>query len=192
MDCSAKPKIANYPFTTIIPNLGVWIPAQDNDQSSSLRGAGGEGLVFCDVPGLIKGASQGVGLGHAFLRHVERCHVVVHLVDATSNDPIADFEMLNEEIVRYGAVLAAIPQVVVVNKVDAYETSPNSNEWEEGLSVREPRDELETKLKAKLPHSRLMWMSAREQHGLNELMTKLSMFVRKVKETKEPVADRSS
>lgn len=167
----------------------MWIPVQDDDQSSSLRGAGSEGLVFCDVPGLIKGASEGVGLGHAFLRHVERCHVMVHLVDATSNDPVADYEMLNEEIVRYGGALASIPQVVVVNKVDAYkERSVGPNQWEEGLSVRVSRDELETNLKAVLPHSRLMWMSAREDDGLNDLMARLSAFVRKVKAAKEPVA----
>lgn len=78
----AKPKIANYPFTTVIPNLGVWIPgtssneqtAQDESSSTQwLKGSGKEGLVFCDVPGLIAGAADGVGLGHAFLRHVERC-----------------------------------------------------------------------------------------------------------------------
>jgi GTPase len=147
--------------------------------------------VFCDVPGLIKGASEGIGLGHAFLRHVERCHVMVHLVDATSNDPIADYEMLNEEIVRYGGALATIPQIVVVNKVDAYEDRPvGSNQWEDGLSVRVSRNELETNLKAVLPHSRLMWMSAREEDGLDDLMARLSSFVRKVKAAKEPaVAD---
>jgi GTP-binding protein len=69
-----------------------------------------------DVPGLIAGAAQGVGLGHAFLRHVERCHVILHLVDATSNDPVADFAMLNSEITRFGSgQLAQMPQVVVVN-----------------------------------------------------------------------------
>lgn len=165
----------------------MWIPGQDCKSSSSLRGAGSDGLVICDVPGLIKGASEGVGLGHAFLRHVERCHVMVHLIDATSIDPIADYDMLNREVLRYGDTLASIPQVVVVNKIDAYEETKIAKQWEEGLSVRVRREELEERLKSALPHSRLMWMSAREEDGLNDLMMRLAAFVRKVKQAKEVV-----
>ena len=82
----AKPKISSYPFTTVVPNLGVWVPPGNEygTASESSSGAGSAGLVLCDVPGLIAGAAEGVGLGHAFLRHVERCHVILHLVDATS------------------------------------------------------------------------------------------------------------
>jgi GTP-binding protein len=186
----AKPKIANYPFTTVIPNLGVWIPGSpeevENEPVDWVKGSGKEGLVLCDVPGLIAGAADGVGLGHAFLRHVERCHVILHLIDATSNDPIADFEMLNREIVRYGTgQLAQMPQVAVVNKVDAFEGGA-SEDWEEGLSVKWSREELEAKLCEVMPHTRLMWMSAKEKDGVEDLMSRLATFVKKVKDTKEP------
>lgn len=132
---------------------------------------------------MIAGAAKGVGLGHAFLRHVERCHVILHLIDATSNDPIADFEMLNREIQRYGnGQLAQMPQVVVVNKVDVFDGDGRSGEdWEEGLTTRLSRDELEQKLKESMSHSRLMWMSAKEREGVDDLMTRMAGFVRKVK-----------
>ena len=136
----AKPKIANYPFTTIVPNLGTWIPASAVDQKgagSTSAGAGSGALVLCDVPGLIAGAARGVGLGHAFLRHVERCHVLLHVLDATAHDPVADYVMLNREIMRYNgnandetisSQLAQMPQVVVVNKVDAYDDYEHSED----------------------------------------------------------------
>jgi GTP-binding protein len=188
----AKPKIANYPFTTVIPNLGVWIPGSSPEEVKKnepaadwVKGSGTEGLVLCDVPGLIAGAADGVGLGHAFLRHVERCHVILHLVDATSNDPVADFEMLNREIMRYGTgQLAQMPQVAVVNKVDAFEGGA-AEDWEEGLSVRWSREELEAKLREVMPHTRLMWMSAKEKDGVEDLMARLATFVKKVKDTKD-------
>ena len=194
----AKPKIANYPFTTVIPNLGVWIPSSAINSSSNTddklsssdtkvfsKGAGSDGLVLCDVPGLIAGAAQGVGLGHAFLRHVERCHVILHLIDATSNDPIADYAMLNQEIIKYGTgQLANMPQVVVINKVDAFDKGA-CEDWEAGLQIKWSRDKLETEIKKVIPHSRLMWMSAKERDGVDDLMTRLAAFVKKVKETKQ-------
>lgn len=136
-----------------------------------------------DVPGLIAGAAQGVGLGHAFLRHVERCHVILHLVDATSDDPIADFEMLNRELVNYGTgQLANMPQVVVVNKLDALEGRAGEV-WEDGLRTKLTRQEVEEKLTATMSHSRLMWMSAKERHGVDDLMMRMASFVKKVKGT---------
>lgn len=141
--------------------------------------------VVQDVPGLIAGAAQGVGLGHAFLRHVERCHVILHLVDATSIDPIADFNMLNREIMKYGSgQLAKMPQIVVVNKVDAFE-STGGEEWEDGLRTRMNRKELEKELRDNMTHTRLMWMSAKEKEGVDELMGRMATFVRKVKEAKQ-------
>jgi len=132
---------------------------------------------------LIAGAAQGIGLGHAFLRHVERCHVILHLVDATSDDPIADFEMLNRELINYGTgQLAQMPQVVVVNKLDALE-GRGGEDWEEGLSTKLARQEVETKLTAAMSHSRLMWMSAKERDGVDDLMIRMASFVKKVKET---------
>mmetsp|Transcript_33268 Transcript_33268/g.67125 ORF Transcript_33268/g.67125 Transcript_33268/m.67125 type:complete len:599 (+) Transcript_33268:141-1937(+) len=180
----AKPKIANYPFTTVVPNLGVWVPPGSGgyiSDSSAEGGSGSAGLVLCDVPGLIAGAAEGVGLGHAFLRHVERCHVILHLVDATSADPIGDFDMLNREILRYGnGKLARMPQIVVVNKVDAWEEG-KGEEWEQGLKARMGKEELEDKLRSTMTHSRLMWMSAKEGEGVDDLMARMAMFVRKVK-----------
>ena len=184
----AKPKIANYPFTTVIPNLGVWIPPKEyNDASqngkSKTSGAGSEGLALCDVPGLIAGAADGVGLGHAFLRHVERCHVILHLVDATSSDPVADFHMINDEILRFGnGKLAQMPQIVVVNKVDAWEDG-SGEEWEKGLKTRMDKVTLEESLKEAMTHSRLMWMSAKERDGVDDLMGRMAAFVKKVKST---------
>jgi GTPase len=142
-----------------------------------------------DVPGLIAGAAQGVGLGHAFLRHVERCHVILHLVDATSIEPLADFHMLNREMVNYGSgQLGKMPQVVVVNKVDALRSSRSSNtgtggeDWESGLQTKMTREELEQDLQQAMSHTRLLWISAKEKEGVDELMARLAVFVKKVKE----------
>ena len=84
----AKPKIADYPFTTVVPNLGVWTP---DDKSVG----DGEGLVLADIPGLLEGAHEGRGLGRAFLRHTERCRLLVHVVDGTSKDPVGDLQAVN-------------------------------------------------------------------------------------------------
>uniref|UniRef100_A0A7S4T5M4 OBG-type G domain-containing protein n=1 Tax=Ditylum brightwellii TaxID=49249 RepID=A0A7S4T5M4_9STRA len=194
----AKPKIANYPFTTVVPNLGVWVPpmynTNDDNKAVEIGGAGSTGLVLCDVPGLVSGASSGAGLGHAFLRHVERCRVILHLVDATSNDPVADFNMLNQEIMKYGnGKLALMPQIVVVNKVDVWEEkqqkkeqekegSSSLEEWEQGLKTRMKREELEEQLRGVMTHSRLMWMSAKGGNGVDDLMGRMAAFVQKVKE----------
>lgn len=107
---NARPKIANYHFTTLNPNLGV----VDID--------GGKGFVIADIPGLIEGASEGVGLGHEFLRHIERTKVLIHLVDAASTegrDPIADIYAINKELEAYNADIAHRPQVIAANKIDA-------------------------------------------------------------------------
>lgn len=114
------------------------------------------------------------------------CSVILHLIDATSNDPIADYTMLNREIVRYGTgQLAEMPQVVVVNKVDALEGRAREK-WEEGLRVKwSSRQELEAQLREVMPHTRLMWMSAKEREGVEDLMTRLATFVKRVKDAKE-------
>lgn len=107
---NARPKIANYHFTTLNPNLGV----------VDLEDAGG--FVIADIPGLIEGASQGVGLGHAFLKHIERTKVMIHIVDAASvegRDPIADIYAINQELENYNPELLKKPQVIVANKIDA-------------------------------------------------------------------------
>ncbi|MDX2232148.1 MAG: GTPase ObgE [Leptolyngbyaceae cyanobacterium bins.349] len=104
---AARPKIADYPFTTLIPNLGV------------VRKPSGDGTVFADIPGLIEGAHLGVGLGHDFLRHVERTRLLLHLIDVTDADPIANYQTIQDELGAYDRDLAARPQIVALNKLDA-------------------------------------------------------------------------
>lgn len=103
---AARPKIGDYPFTTLSPTLGV--VTLDGDNS----------LVFADIPGLIEGASAGIGLGHDFLRHIERTRVLVHLLDGNSPDPLQDWAMINQELALYSRLLAKKPQLVVLNKLD--------------------------------------------------------------------------
>ena len=106
----ARPKIADYPFTTLVPNLGL---VQYRDERS---------FVMADIPGLIEGASEGAGLGHQFLRHVERCRVLIHLVDlfaqGEGREPIRDFDVLQEELRKHSPDLAQKPQIVAANKID--------------------------------------------------------------------------
>ena len=114
---SAKPKIANYHFTTLSPNLGV------------VSVADGRGFLAADIPGLIEGASEGHGLGHAFLRHVDRCRLILHVVDVAGTDgrsPADDIDKINLELERYSPELASRPQIVVANKIDSVD--PDSEE----------------------------------------------------------------
>lgn len=107
---NAQPKIANYHFTTLQPNLGV----VDMDE--------GFGFVIADIPGLIEGASEGIGLGHEFLRHIERTKVMIHMVDAAGTegrDPVADIKVINKELEAYNPQLLKKPQVIAANKIDA-------------------------------------------------------------------------
>ena len=104
---SAKPKIANYPFTTLVPHLGV------------VKKPSGDGYVIADIPGLIEGASEGVGLGHEFLRHVERCRFLIHVVDITDENPIENYLKINEELRKHSQRLADLYQVVALNKIDS-------------------------------------------------------------------------
>ena len=109
---AARPKIADYPFTTLVPNLGV------------VGLSGDRSFVVADVPGLIEGAHRGLGLGHQFLRHLERTKVLVHLVDvsgATGRDPVQDLDTVRKELELFQPTLAAKPQLVVANKIDAVE-----------------------------------------------------------------------
>jgi GTPase len=104
---AARPKVADYPFTTLVPNLGV------------VRKPNGDGAVFADIPGLIEGAHMGTGLGHDFLRHIERTRVLLHLVDVTQEEPIAAYETIQAELAAYGRGLADRPQILALSKVDA-------------------------------------------------------------------------
>lgn len=104
---AARPKIADYPFTTLIPNLGV------------VRKPTGDGTVFADIPGLIEGASQGAGLGHDFLRHIERTRLLLHVIDATSENVIGEYKTIIQELQSYGRELREKPQIIALNKIDA-------------------------------------------------------------------------
>jgi GTP-binding protein len=103
---AARPKIADYPFTTLQPNLGV--VELDNYET----------MVWADIPGLIEGAASGTGLGHDFLRHVERTRVLIHLLDGSASDPLEDWAMINQELALYDTRLEEKPQLVVLNKMD--------------------------------------------------------------------------
>ena len=106
---AARPKIADYPFTTLVPNLGV------------VRVSDDQSIVMADIPGLIEGASEGVGLGHQFLKHLERTRLLVHIIDVsgtTGRDPLQDYEIINRELAAYRPELALLPQIVALNKVD--------------------------------------------------------------------------
>lgn len=150
---AARPKIADYPFTTIIPNLGVCDLGDE-----------GAGLVLCDIPGLIEGAADGLGLGHSFLRHVQRCKVLLHVVDGSSADPISDFNTINAELKKYDSFLAQKPQVVILNKCDITE-------------VNDQKDDLIQQLREAAGHSRILPISAVTQAGVQELMGRLKKFV---------------
>jgi len=103
---AARPKIADYPFTTLVPNLGV------------VRRPSGDGTVFADIPGLIAGAAQGAGLGHDFLRHIERTRLLIHLIDASSPEVLEDLKVVERELAAYGHGLNARPRLVALNKIE--------------------------------------------------------------------------
>ncbi len=127
---NAKPKIANYHFTTLNPNLGV----VDLDD---------KGFVIADIPGLIEGAAEGIGLGHEFLRHIERTRLLVHIVDAAGTegrDPIEDIKAINHELEKYDADVAKKPQIIAANKIDAIFEGDGSD------IIKKIKDEFEVKL----------------------------------------------
>ncbi len=124
----AEPKIANYHFTTLVPNLGV---VDMGDEMS---------FILADIPGIIEGASEGVGLGHEFLRHIERTRLLIHVVDVSSiegRDPISDFDIINNELSCYGLELQNLPQIVAANKTDIIQDEDVYNNF---LAEMEKRD----------------------------------------------------
>ncbi len=127
---NAKPKIAAYPFTTLEPNLGV---APIDDDTS---------VVLADIPGLIEGAAEGAGLGHDFLRHIQRTRVLVHLLDGLSSDPLADYSQINAELSLFDPNLAKKPQIVALNKIDQPEVQERLKELKS--SFKKKKVELRT------------------------------------------------
>lgn len=130
---AARPKVADYPFTTLVPNLGVVT-------------SGYQSFVIADVPGLIEGAHAGRGLGHEFLRHIERSALIVHIVDMTGGyegrDPVEDYEIINKELALYAEELAQRPRIVVANKIDAIKDSEEGKESLRRLQERVREDSL--------------------------------------------------
>jgi len=156
MVSAAKPKIANYPFTTIVPNLGV------------VKLYGGEGFVLADIPGIIEGAHNGVGLGHDFLKHIERTKILIHIIDMASvdgRDPVQDFEVVNRELNNFNSILSARPQVVVANKMDIPGTE---------IALQKLASILEPKGYKVFP------VSAATNKGLSELMTYVGKKLREI------------
>ncbi|UBF24438.1 GTPase ObgE [Kovacikia minuta CCNUW1] len=157
---AARPKIADYPFTTLVPNLGV------------VRKPTGDGTVFADIPGLIEGAHQGTGLGHDFLRHVERTRLLLHLVDATSADPIADYTIIQQELQAYGHGLAERRQILALNKLDAAS-------WD-----AQTLDEIVAQLE-KLSQEPVFLISAVTRSGLDALMNQVWQFLEQMQVDEE-------
>lgn len=148
---SAKPKIADYPFTTLTPNLGV------------VKKPNGDGFVIADIPGLIEGASEGVGLGYEFLRHVERCRFLIHIVDITQENPLENFNIINNELKKHSEELANRYQIVVLNKIDAVD--------------EEYKDKIVAQFKSQLPDKEIFTMSAATKQNIDELMYFVSQKV---------------
>ncbi|MDO4940758.1 MAG: GTPase ObgE [Erysipelotrichaceae bacterium] len=115
---NAKPEIADYPFTTLKPQLGM---VKVGDSS----------FVMADLPGLIEGASEGKGLGHEFLKHIERCRLIIHVLDMGREDPVKDYEIINDELKKYPGNLELRPQIVIANKMDLDEEKVNLNRFKE-------------------------------------------------------------
>ena len=157
MVTNANPKIANYHFTTLSPNLGV------------LRNRHGEDMVLADIPGLVEGASRGVGLGHDFLRHIERTKVLIHVVDASGleGDPLEAMAQINQELAAYSEKLATRPQVVAANKMD----------------IPEAQENLPLIIEACKPHGiEVFPISAASNQGLDDLMTAAHKLVKEFPE----------
>lgn len=152
---NAKPKIANYHFTTLAPNIGV-------------VSAYGENMVWADIPGLIEGASEGVGLGHDFLKHIERTRVLIHVIDASGSegrDPYNDYLKINEELKKYGGKVSSIPQIIALNKID--------------LIDADMRDEYLDLLKKQFGKKvKIFTISAAAFMGLNDLIKEVASLVK--------------
>ncbi|MGI6045868.1 MAG: GTPase ObgE [Eggerthellaceae bacterium] len=169
---AARPKVADYPFTTLVPNLGV---ARSGDLS----------FVAADIPGLIEGAHEGRGLGHEFLRHIERTALIVHIVDLTGGwegrDPVKDYEIINNELALYAKSLAERPRIVVVNKIDV----PGTEEAFERLANRVRKDSLaaaENEFAESPIDPKLYRISALTGEGIDSLKAAIATKVHELRE----------
>ncbi len=150
---AARPKIADYPFTTLTPNLGTVLVGQQD-------------MVWADIPGLIEGAHDGAGLGHTFLRHIERTRVLVHLLNGVSPDPLGDYQAINQELALFSPLLAEKLQIVVLNKMDVSE-------------VREQWPDLARKLRA-LGVGEPLAISAVAGEGVDALLQRVAGLLREL------------
>ncbi|MBS2008162.1 MAG: GTPase ObgE [Cyanobacteria bacterium SZAS TMP-1] len=164
----AKPKIADYPFSTLEPNLGV-VKLDPGQQKSGL-----DGFVLADIPGLIEGASNGVGLGHKFLRHVERTRLLIHMVDITSENVLADMETINRELALYDQHLSSLPQMVALNKCEMM--------LEE--EAEEIKATLEKHLKGEVP---VYLISAYARQGTSELIAAAGRMVEEARQAEKQI-----
>lgn len=156
---SAKPKIADYPFTTLHPNLGI--ASIDDDE-----------MLIADIPGIIEGAHEGIGLGDKFLRHVERCAVLLHLIDGTEEDVAGRYKAIRKELKLYSKKLAEKPEIIVLNKIDALLP-----------------EEIEEKSKAlqKAARKKPLLMSGVSREGTKEVLRKLLPYVLKLRHERDAV-----
>ena len=166
---AAQPKIADYPFTTLSPNLGVVVVGQPGSRDEV-------DFVLADIPGLIEGAAQGVGLGHEFLRHIDRTRLLIHMLDGASleRDPWQDFQTINQELREYDERLATRPQIVVLNKMDL----PEAQERWPAL-----------KAKAEAAGYPVFAISAATHQGTDELM---QYSARRLREIRQEEAERAA
>lgn len=170
---AAKPKIADYPFTTLVPNLGVVDGSRFGIEKFS--------FVIADIPGLIRGASQGKGLGDEFLRHVERTKVLIHVIESTSQDFVKDFDDINKELEIFNIALIQKPQIIVISKADLIE------DFSENLKA------LKAKLKKakdiKVVNSEPIVISAPMHKGTKEVMSLVAQTLQKEKPVEEVKLD---
>lgn len=153
----ARPKIADYPFTTIHPNLGVaWVNNYE--------------MVIADIPGLIKGAHEGIGLGDRFLKHIERCYALLHLVDCTSEDVCKSYQDIRNELSLYNPDLAEKPEVVVLSKADSLDTK----------EIRKKQKELE-----KISGKQVFVISSIAKQGIWEALCEINKFITRERRSKE-------
>ena len=170
---NAKPKIANYPFTTLIPNLGV---AVMNDEVT---------LVLADIPGLIEGAHTGLGLGDAFLKHIQRTRVLIHLLDGTSADPLADYAQINTELALFDPELGKKSQVVALNKIDMPEVAERLPEIEKTFKKKG----IALNLVSALTHQNLtdvLWKAQQELAKLPEIPEETSLPIYRPEAKEKP------
>lgn len=156
---SAKPKIADYPFTTLVPHLGV------------VKKQNGDGYVVADIPGLIEGASEGIGLGHEFLRHVERCRFLIHVIDLTQENPVENYNKINAELAKHSKQLSDLYQVIALNKIDSIDEELKKNYLEEFKKYSDD----------------VFLISAATQDGVSELVNFVSKKVDEIPKPHMPV-----